>query len=179
MAAADTSTDDGDGDGEGGWGAAGRGSRPGSSGRPRGRGPTALEGGRGPGTATGGGTALAGRTGDAGSPSSLPRGRAAEGTRPKPSASRASSLTTAESPMRMKPPVRAVAPPTIKAVPRANSLSGIPNPMAATPHAATRIPKTNNSTDITLRPRRQRHAPQQAQPLWLPNNFGPVLLHPQ
>jgi hypothetical protein len=37
----------------------------------------------------------------------------------------------------------------------------MPNPIAATPEAATTTPNTNNTTDIRLRPTRQRYARQQ------------------
>jgi hypothetical protein len=68
----------------------------------------------------------------------------------KPSVSRASSLTTADRPIRMNPPVSAVVPPDISVAPRENSLNGMenPNPIAATPDAATTIPNINKTKAI-------------------------------
>src|SRR6202043_3380829 len=70
------------------------------------------------------------------------------------SAKRESSVTTAESPIRMKPPVSAVAPPHSSAAPSVDSLSETPNPIVARPHAATTTPRINNNTAIGLRPAR-------------------------
>ena len=71
------------------------------------------------------------------------------------SPSRRSSLTTADNPIRTKPPTSAVDPAEISAAPRLNSLAGIPkpNPIAATPHAATAVPKTHSTRPITPTPR--------------------------
>jgi hypothetical protein len=96
------------------------------------------------------------------------------------SPSRPSSLTTADNPIRTKPPTSAVEPPEISAAPKLNSLSGIPkpNPIAATPHAATAIPKTNSTIAISPTPRPVR-THRGSPPLWLPINFGSVRLYPQ
>ena len=101
------------------------------------------------------------------------------------SAKRESSVTTAESPIRIKPPVSAVAPAHSSAVPSVDSLSETPNPIVARPHAATTTPRINNNTAIGLRPARTatlRKSPLSARSprtstrrlLWLANNFDPI-----
>ena len=121
-----------------------------------GRGPRDGDGGAGSGVAASGGEPPARQP-----PLARCGGRAAALFRP--SARRASSLTTAERPIRIRPPVSAVAPADIRVGPRANSLSGIPNPIATTPDAATTIPKISSSTDIRFYAPRP-HATAQRQP---------------
>jgi hypothetical protein len=69
----------------------------------------------------------------------------------------------------------------------------MPNPIAATPDAATTIPKINNNTAIRLRPARhaaRRNSPtarslqgagptSTRRPIWLPNTFDPIRRHLQ
>src|SRR5262245_25357657 len=79
------------------------------------------------------------------------------------SLTRPSSLTTAARPIRIKPPVSPVTPDTMSVVPRVNSLIGIPNPIAARPAAATRIPSKYKITDI--------HVPRDSG-RWRPGCYG-------
>jgi len=150
IAAAETSTDEG----EGCWVGSARASRSPASGRLRGAAGIFGAAGRGLDTAIGGGSGVAGTLGGAGANIWSCSGTRAGAPPLRASAKRESSVTTAESPIRMKPPISAVAPPSISVVPSVNSLSGIPNPIAATPQAATTIPRINNNTAIGLRPAR-------------------------
>src|SRR5262245_17300928 len=144
-----------------------RGSRAGTSGL--GRWPTgaALAGdGRGPAAAGGGGTAtMLGAAGAGASTGSAARaaGRAT-GRVFDASPTRPSSLTTAARPIRIKPPVSPVTPVMMSVVPRVNSLIGIPNPIAATPAAATRIPSKYKITDI--------HVPRDGGSRYRPGCYG-------
>jgi hypothetical protein len=57
-------------------------------------------------------------------------------------------------------------------------LIGMPNMIVVTPASATRIPRINKITDITLRPS-QHNSPAAAPLLWLPKNFDPLLAYLQ
>ena len=56
---------------------------------------------------------------------------------------RPNSATTVASPIRTKPPVKALTPATMSVVPSVNSLMGMPNPIAATPAAVTAMPNSD------------------------------------
>jgi hypothetical protein len=56
---------------------------------------------------------------------------------------RPNSATTVASPIKTKPPVKALTPATMSVVPSVNSLMGMPNPIAATPAAVTAMPNSD------------------------------------
>jgi hypothetical protein len=92
---------------------------------------------------------------------------------------RPSSATTAPSPIKTNPPVSAPTPATINVVPSVNSLIGMPNPIAATPAAATAMPNSDKITDMFYAPPGPRHLRQQPWLLWLPKNLAAVTRQPQ
>ena len=169
-----------------GCGCSARGSRTGTSGLERWPTGAPAGDGRGSAAAGGGGTAtMLGAAGGGASTGSAPRaagratGRVFNASRRRPS-----SLTTAARPIRIKPPVSPVTPVTMSVVPRVNSLIGIPNPIAATPTAAIRMPSKYKITDIRPRSTLQRPAALPAlnshtRVLWLLKNFVPLRVRSQ
>src|SRR3954471_1046858 len=91
---------------------------------------------------------------------------------------RPSSATTAANPIRTKPPANPVVPARTSVVPRVNSLIGIPNPIAATPAAASTIPNNDKITDIYASPSANR-LPRQSHGAMVTKEFDPVPVRPQ
>src|SRR6476659_8309797 len=92
---------------------------------------------------------------------------------------RPSSATTAANPIRTKPPANPVVPARTSVVPRVNSLIGIPNPIAATPAAASTIPNNDKITDIYIQVPARTGYPRQSHGAMVTKEFDPVPVRPQ
>ena len=94
------------------------------------------------------------------------------------SATAPSSVTTADRPIRIRPPVSAVVPAMMDVVPRLNSLIVLPIRSWRCPRG-DHVPNISNVTDIAYTPAPPAVRTRQARCYGLRKNFGPVPAGPQ